>query len=77
MRLQKARDLLEGSYLSIKEVAVHVGLNPSRFSKSFRETHGVTPLQYRSAASRNQSNPACHLIPTQRLVCKYCSERCS
>ena len=49
MRLQKARDLLEGSNLIIKDVAVHVGLNPSAFSASFREIYGVTPLQYRSA----------------------------
>jgi transcriptional regulator GlxA family with amidase domain len=47
IRLQRAKDLLEGSSLSIKEVASRVGLNPSRLIRGFKEAYGLTPLQYR------------------------------
>lgn len=47
IRLQKAKDLLEGTDFSIKEVAGKVGLDPSRLSKSFKEKYGMTPLQHR------------------------------
>lgn len=47
IRLQRAKELLEGSNLSIKEIAAHVGLDPSRLSKAFREAYGVTPWRYR------------------------------
>jgi len=47
LRLQVARKLLEGSPLSVKEVAWRVGLDSSRLIKEFRETYGQTPLQYR------------------------------
>jgi len=47
VRLRQARAFLEGSPLSVKEVAARVGLNPSRFAREFRQRHGMTPRQYR------------------------------
>ena len=47
IRLRRAGELLEGSSLSVKEVAARVGLDVSRFIKEFRETYGVTPAQHR------------------------------
>jgi len=46
-RLRQAREFLEESSLSVKEVAARVGLDSSRFIKEFRETYGVTPAQHR------------------------------
>jgi transcriptional regulator GlxA family with amidase domain len=50
IRIQRAKELLETSHLSIKEVASHVGLDSSQLSKGFRRTYGVTPLQHRFTA---------------------------
>lgn len=48
VRLQKARDQLETSFLSIQEIGAAVGIpNPSQFTKSFKAAYGMTPVQYR------------------------------
>jgi transcriptional regulator GlxA family with amidase domain len=48
LRLVRARALLEGTYLSVKEVMARVGLNdPSHFSRDFRREHGLTPSHLR------------------------------
>lgn len=48
VRLEKARDLLEGGMLSVKEVAAEVGFpNVSSFCRSFRARYGATPSEYR------------------------------
>lgn len=51
-RLAKARELLETSNLSIKEVAAQVGLDHvGRFSHDFRKAYGLTPSQHRRAGA--------------------------
>jgi AraC-like DNA-binding protein len=48
LRLRYARELLERSNLSVKEVMAAVGLNDfSHFVRDFKAMHGVTPLQAR------------------------------
>ena len=48
IRLQKSKDLLESTYLSIKEVAFAAGLNDiSHFSRDFKQTYGLTASQVR------------------------------
>jgi transcriptional regulator GlxA family with amidase domain len=47
VRLQRAKDLLEATHLSIKEVAGCVGLDSSRLGKGFRELYGETPSRHR------------------------------
>ena len=48
VRLQKAKDQLETSFLSIQQIAAAVGIpNPSQFTKSFKAAYGMTPVEYR------------------------------
>ena len=53
VRLQKAKDQLETSFLSIHEVGAAVGIpNPSQFTKSFKAAYGMTPVEYRKVHLR-------------------------
>lgn len=48
-RMERAKQLLETSFLSVKQVMVAVGINDSsHFVRSFKSTYGQTPTQYRS-----------------------------
>ena len=55
LRMQRGRELLETTFLSVKEIAAKVGQSVNHFTTDFRERHGVTPTQfaarYRGAAS--------------------------
>lgn len=47
-RLQHAKDLLENTNLSIKEITFKTGFNsPEYFCKSFKQTFGVSPTQFK------------------------------
>jgi AraC family transcriptional regulator of arabinose operon len=47
-RLDRARVLLETTFLSIKEVMAAVGLNdPSHFSRDFQHAFGASPREWR------------------------------
>lgn len=49
LRMERARQLLETSYLSIKEIGYHVGLNDeSHFVRDFKKAYGVPPTVYRT-----------------------------
>lgn len=53
VRLQRAKDLLETSFLSVQAISAAVGIpNPSQFTKSFKTAYGVTPVGYRKVHSR-------------------------
>lgn len=64
LRLLRARQLLESSSLSVKEVAAHVGLNDvSHFVRDFRRVTGSAPTAHRThhldggrAESRNANS---------------------
>jgi AraC-like DNA-binding protein len=48
MRLEKAKELLETTELSVSEAAYKTGFGtPSNFSKVFSEKYGMTPSQFR------------------------------
>lgn len=50
LRMERAKDLLESSFLSVKEIAYRVGLNDeSHFVRDFKATYGSSPACYRSA----------------------------
>lgn len=49
LRMERAKDLLESSFLSVKEIAYQVGLNDeSHFVRDFKSTYGFSPAHYRS-----------------------------
>jgi transcriptional regulator GlxA family with amidase domain len=49
LRMEKARDLLAGSLLSVKQIRAEVGSNDkSNFARSFKRTYGVSPSEYRT-----------------------------
>ena len=51
LRLMRARDLLERSSLSIKEIMFRVGAKDrSNFERRFKQAYKLTPVQYRKAA---------------------------
>ncbi len=48
LRLEKAKELLEKSDVSVSEAAFQAGFNsPSNFTKVFSEKYGITPSQFR------------------------------
>ena len=55
LRMERAKNLLESSFLSVKEIAFQVGLNDeSHFVRDFKSTYGFSPTLYRSHF-KNQS----------------------
>ncbi len=49
VRIEKAKELLETTFLTIKEIRLRIGVNDkSRFAKDFRKAYGVTPTRYRT-----------------------------
>jgi hypothetical protein len=49
LRMERAKNLLESSFLSVKEIAFQVGLNDeSHFVRDFKSTYGFSPALYRS-----------------------------
>jgi two-component system, response regulator YesN len=50
-RLEKARQLLETTSLSVKEIRVRVGVSDrSHFARDFKQAYGVTPAGCRTRA---------------------------
>jgi transcriptional regulator GlxA family with amidase domain len=59
VRLQAARDLLETTFLSVKEVMARAGYNdPSHFVRDFEKMFGESPYRYRQHHFRLDSVPA-------------------
>ena len=56
LRMERARDLLESSFLSVKEIAFQVGLNDeSHFVRDFKSTYGFSPALYRTHFKNNHT----------------------
>lgn len=50
VRMEKAKQLLETEFLTVKEVMNQVGMSDgSFFARSFRAAYGTTPARYRDA----------------------------
>lgn len=48
LRMQRAKELIEATFLNIKEVMTSVGLSDkSHFVRDFRKAYGMTPTSYR------------------------------
>ena len=57
LRMERARQLLERTFLTVKEVMAFVGVNdPSHFTREFSRHHGLAPtrLRQRSWAAEYQ-----------------------
>ncbi len=54
-RLRKAKEMLEETTLSIKEIMGRIGINDkSNFARDFKNAYGLSPAQYRKAC-QNES----------------------
>src|SRR5688572_22107049 len=54
LRMERAKDLLESSFLSVKEIAFRVGMNDeSHFVRDFKSTYGSSPACYRTQFRSN------------------------
>ena len=54
VRLERAADLLQTSFLSIKEVGFHAGLgDASHFVRDFKKRYGLTPGEFRAGNPRS------------------------
>src|SRR5687768_8321484 len=48
LRLKKAKELIESTPLSIKQIMAEVGIkDKSNFCRDFKKTYGVSPVKYR------------------------------
>jgi transcriptional regulator GlxA family with amidase domain len=53
IRLKKAANLLRTTFMSIKEIAISVGLTTaSYFVREFRKSYGMTPTEFRNSTTR-------------------------
>lgn len=56
LRLQRAKELIDGSFLRLKEVMPQVGISDeSHFVRDFKKEHGLPPIRYRHR-HRKRSN---------------------
>jgi AraC-like DNA-binding protein len=59
IRMQRARILLERTFLNVKEVMACVGVaDPSHFARDFRKYHGLAPSQVRRAGGQAGDAPS-------------------
>jgi AraC-like DNA-binding protein len=62
-RMQKARTLLETTFLNLKEVMYQVGFTDrSHFVRDFKKAYGLAPLQYRNQHLTAQQKKSSHGI---------------
>ena len=54
VRLEKAKELLESSFLTVKEIMSEVGIaDAGYFSRSFKAAYGVTPAKWREEQNKH------------------------
>lgn len=77
LRMQRARVLLERTFLSVKEVMVSVGFrDPSHFARDFRRFHGIAPSAVRGSAGPVGPAPGGrldHLVTAERQNTTPCT----
>lgn len=50
LRMQKAKELLEETFLSVKQIMFQVGIDDkSHFARIFRQNFGLSPTEYRKS----------------------------
>jgi AraC-like DNA-binding protein len=59
VRMERARYLLDGGMLTIKEIQSKVGFSDrSQFAKSFKAAYGITPFEYQRLVRVKRNNPS-------------------
>lgn len=57
LRLQRAKEFLESSSLSVKQIMIRIGAKDrSNFERRFKQAYKLTPVQYRKAARLQATN---------------------
>ncbi len=57
LRMKKAKQLLETTFFSVKEIMYKVGIsNEGHFARDFKKAYGLTPLQYRAQFHRSHAS---------------------
>ena len=68
LRMEQAKELLETSYLSIKEVMAQVGVaDESHFVRDFKKSYGVTPAKYRERFRNGHQDESPRGVDARRL----------
>lgn len=58
VRIKAAEELLENSYLSIKEIRARIGFDDeSNFVRAFERVHDISPSRYRISSRNNKNQP--------------------
>lgn len=58
LRIERAKVLLERTFLSLKEVMLQVGVgDESHFVRDFKKAHGLPPIAYRRCAAGVPKSP--------------------
>lgn len=51
LRMEKAKELLEFTFMSVKQIMVSIGVRDrSHFEREFKKIYGLTPAQHRATA---------------------------
>jgi transcriptional regulator GlxA family with amidase domain len=59
LRMSRAKELVETTFLNIKEIMRNIGVRDKRhFAKDFERTYGLTPSQHRARCRVNSSKSA-------------------
>jgi transcriptional regulator GlxA family with amidase domain len=56
LRLQRSRELLETTFLSVKEIAARVGQSANHFVTDFKKVYGVTPARFAARYRRTDKS---------------------
>ena len=56
LRLQHSRELLETTFLSVKQIAARVGQSANHFVTDFKKVHGVTPARFAARYRRTDKS---------------------
>ncbi|HKR11338.1 MAG TPA: helix-turn-helix domain-containing protein [Pyrinomonadaceae bacterium] len=70
LRLNRARELLETTFLSIKQIQVITGMNDeSHFFRDFKRAYKLTPTKYREVfVDTDLRKDSVEILPTGKIV---------
>jgi transcriptional regulator GlxA family with amidase domain len=69
LRMGKAKELLETTFLSVKEIVILIGATDgSHFVRDFKRQYNLTPTQYRRLLDENGSSAAADAASAKRTT---------